>query len=208
MILTLDAASSHLSVALLDDGAEPIAADAWESAQRQSAELLPRLLSLISASGRRLDETRLVTVGTGPGSFTGLRVAMALAKGLAVSLDCPLVGVPSLTAWLESEPEAGAAVTRAGAQEGWVLVRGADAPVATDAAGIGAALAGQMAVTPAELAEAFGIERAVPPARAAETIGSMAARRMGHEEPDDLAELEPLYMRRPRGLEGTQARWP
>jgi tRNA threonylcarbamoyl adenosine modification protein YeaZ len=208
MIVAIDAASAHLSVALLDDDAEPIAADAWDSAQRQSAELLPRLLGLITASGRRLDETRLVAVGTGPGSFTGLRVAMALAKGLAVSLDCPIVGVPSLTAWLESEPDAGAAVTRAGAQEGWVLTRGTEAPVAMDSAAIGAMLATQMVVTPGELAAAFGIERAVPPGRAAAAIGRIAARRLRDDGADDLADLEPLYLRRPRGLEGTQAQWP
>ena len=45
MIVAIDAASSHLSLALLDDDAEHIAADTWESAQRQSAELLPRLVS-------------------------------------------------------------------------------------------------------------------------------------------------------------------
>lgn len=208
MIVAIDAASPHLSLALLDDDAEPIATDAWESAQRQSAELLPRLLALMTASGRSLDDTQLVAVGTGPGSFTGLRVAMALAKGLAVSLECPIVGVPSLAAWLESEPDAGAAVTRAGAQEGWVLNRGAEAPVAMASAAIGATLATQLVVTPAELAGAFGIERAVPPSRAAGVIGGIAARRIRNDAADDLADLEPLYLRRPRGLEGTPAQWP
>lgn len=208
MIVAIDAASSHLSLALLDDDADPIAADAWESAQRQSGELLPRLLSLISGSGRTLDETRLLAVGTGPGSFTGLRVAMALAKGLAVSFERPLVGVPSLAAWLEGEPDAGAAITRAGAQEGWVLARGADAPVAMASVAIGAALAAQTVVATAELAHAFGIAHAIPPARAAGAIGAIGARRWQEEGGDDLAELEPLYLRRPRGLEGTRPQWP
>lgn len=207
MIVAIDAASSHLSLALLDDDAEHIAADTWESAQRQSAELLPRLLALLSDSGRTLGDTHMLAVGTGPGSFTGLRVAMALAKGLAVSLERPLVGVPSLTAWLEGEPDAGAAVTRAGAQEGWVLARGADAPVAMASAAIGASLATQAVVVPAALAREFGIGRAIPPAGAAGAIGSIAARKWRAAGGDDLADLEPLYLRRPRGLEGTQPQW-
>ena len=110
MILAIDGASTDLSIALAAADGDPIAADAWTSAQRQSAELLPRVLDLLGSSDRSLQDLAAVAVGTGPGSFTGLRVAMALAKGLALALQRPIVGVPSLVAWLEHEPDAVAAV--------------------------------------------------------------------------------------------------
>ena len=73
-----------------------------------------------------------LAVGIGPGSFTGLRVGMSVAKGLAVALDRPIIGVPSLPAWLESEPDAAAAVARAGARDAYLLRRGAASPEIVD----------------------------------------------------------------------------
>ena len=124
VIIAIDAASTDLSLALAEPDGTLIADDAWSSAQRQSAELLPRLLALLDRVERPLGTTTVVAVGTGPGSFTGLRVAMALAKGLAFGLRIPIVGVPSLEAWLDADPEAVAAIARAGAREAYVLERG------------------------------------------------------------------------------------
>jgi tRNA threonylcarbamoyladenosine biosynthesis protein TsaB len=207
MIVALDASSTDLSVAILDADGHPLAQHAWRSAQRQSAELLPRLLSLVAGAGRRLDETRLLAVGTGPGSFTGLRVAMALAKGLAVGLGRPVVGVPSLEAWLESEPGARAAITRAGAHDGYVLARGVDTPVIRAEAEIARELGSLEVVAPSELAEAFGLSRATFPDGAAAAVGRLAARVWADHGPDAVAELEPLYLRVPRGLEGVERTW-
>ena len=57
---------------------------------------------------------------------------MALAKGLAIGLARPAVGVPSLRAWLDADPAATAAVARAGARDAYVLMREADAPRIVD----------------------------------------------------------------------------
>lgn len=114
MIIAVDGASTDLSLALAEPDGTILADDAWSSAQRQSAELLPRLLALVASAERSLSDLRAVAVGTGPGSFTGLRVAMAIAKGLSLGLGRPIVGIASLPAWLEAEPDAVAAVARAG----------------------------------------------------------------------------------------------
>lgn len=210
MIIGIDAASTDLSIALLDGAGEPIADEAWTSAQRQSAELLPRLLDLLVRSGRELSDTTAIAVGTGPGSFTGLRVAMALAKGLAIGLGRPLVGVASLGAWLAADAEARAALTRAGAHEAFLLVRDAEAPILVGEDDARSRLATVPVVAPSELAAAFGLERATGP-RAAAAIARRALERLaGDPGGDDVDSLEPVYLRPPRGLDAVpseEVRW-
>ena len=199
MIIAFDGAATDLSVAIAEPDGSLIADAAWSSAQRQSAELLPRLLELLAAHGRELDSTTGVAVGLGPGSFTGLRVAMALGKGLAFGLGKPMVGIPSLAAWLAAEPSASAALSRAGAREAYLLARDGNGPLIADRDRIEERLADEPVVAPGELAAAFGLRNATPP-RAAGEMSRTAAARIANGEADDLARLEPLYLRAPRGL--------
>jgi len=210
VIIAIEGASTDLSVALHDTDAD-LASASWTSARRQSAELMPRLLDLLAERGRVLAETRALAVGTGPGSFTGLRVAMSIAKGLAVALDRPILGVPSLEAWLVSVPDADAALARAGARDAYLLARGEDAVRIVDRDALPALLSGRRIVAPGELVEAFELGDAAPPAGGAAAIARMAAERLdAHGEGDDLRNLEPIYLRAPRGVSAQPAggvRW-
>lgn len=199
MIIAIDAASTDLSVALAEPDGTLIAEDAWSSAQRQSAEILPRLLTLLAGAGRPLASATALAVGTGPGSFTGLRVAMALAKGLAIGLTRPAVGVPSLRAWLDADPGAVAALARAGARDAYVLMREADAPRIVDRDELISLARPVIAAT--ELAAAFGLVESRPP-RGAGAIARRAAERLAAEpDGDDVRTLEPIYFRAPRGVD-------
>jgi tRNA threonylcarbamoyladenosine biosynthesis protein TsaB len=208
VIIAIDGASSELSVALAGRDGTLVADDAWSSTQRQSAELLPRILALLERADRPLDRLTAVAVGTGPGSFTGLRVAMALGKGLALGLSRPIVGIPSLGAWLDAEPDATAALSRAGAREAYLLVRSEDEPRIVDRDMLASLPPPVVAAT--ELAAAFGLDGTRPP-RAAGTIGRRAVERLVTEpEGDDLRTLEPIYLRAPRGVSAEseeQVRW-
>ena len=210
MIVAIDGASTDLSIALADARGDAIADDAWTSAQRQSAELLPRTLGLLASASRRLDEVTALAIGTGPGSFTGLRVAMSLGKGLAFALERPIVGVPSLFAWLEQEPAAHAALARAGAREAYLLVRGEPEPLVVDRDGLRERLAGHEIVVPAELAEAFALTAARRPLGAM-AVARLASRRLAADPAgDELHRLEPIYLRAPRGLPAApeaEVRW-
>jgi tRNA threonylcarbamoyl adenosine modification protein YeaZ len=210
VIISLDGASTDVSVALAAPDGSALASATWMSAQRQSAELLPRRQHLLREHGEALGACTAIAVGTGPGSFTGLRVTMALAKGLAVALERPIVGIPSLVAWLESDSDAGAAASRAGAREAFLLVRGDDAVRIVDREQLAEVSAGHI-VAPTELVTAFGIEGSRSPEGAAAAIARMAAARLAHEPGgDELGRLEPIYLRAPRGVgvESTEAvRW-
>lgn len=199
MILAIESASTDVSIALVDAAGALRQVDGWSAGQRQSHELLPRITALLQVDGTALEALTALAIGTGPGSFTGLRVGMSVAKGLAFALDRPIVGVPSLPAWLESEPDAEAALARAGAREAYVLRRGAESPEVVDRDAL--ADAGVRFVAPAELVAAFELADAVQPLRAAAAVARLAAARL-RDDPagDDLSGLEPAYLRAPRGV--------
>ena len=103
MILAIESASTDPSVAVLADDGELLHLAAWSSTPRQAHELLPRLLAGLAEAGGQMVDVTAIGIGLGPGSFTGLRVGMSLAKGLAFALGCPVFGVPSLEAWLAAD---------------------------------------------------------------------------------------------------------
>lgn len=211
MIVAIESASTDPSVALAESDGTQIAVDGWSGGHGQGRELLPRLLALIERADRSLIAVSAVAVGTGPGSFTGLRVGMSLAKGLAVGLGVPIVGVPSLAAWLEADRGARAALARAGAHDAFLLLRDADEPSIVAEADLPAAARRDPVTAPRELAEAFALAGARSPAHAASAVARRAAERLAAAAAgDDLRTLEPRYLRLPRGLEALPAetiRW-
>ena len=95
MLLAIDTATGYASLAL-HDGFQVRAEHTWESPRRHTVELLPRLADALEQLGIGADHLSGVAVTRGPGSFTGLRVGIAVAKGLALARGLPLVGVPTL----------------------------------------------------------------------------------------------------------------
>lgn len=211
MIIAIYSASTDPSLALLEPQGALIGQDGWSGTPSQGRELMPHLAKLIAGHHRRIQDTTAVAVGTGPGSFTGLRVGMSLAKGLALGLGVPILGVPSLAAWLNAEPDVHAAVARAGAQEAFLLLRGEPDPVVVHADELPSAIRSEPVVAPADVAQAFGLAAARSPVGAAAAIGKWAiARLAASPSGDDLARLEPMYLRLPRGVERVPAeavRW-
>jgi tRNA threonylcarbamoyl adenosine modification protein YeaZ len=211
VIIAIESASSDPSLALASSDGVAFAADGWAGEGRQASELLPRLLVLLARAGRELREATALAIGVGPGSFTGLRVSMSLAKGIALALRLPLVGVPSLHAWLEAEDRAAAAVARAGAQDAYLLLRGDPEPRIVAAGELPGLLKGSLLAAPSELAASFALASVLPPHEAAGAVARLgAARLLKDPRGDDLATIEPWYHRAPRGAPSSEAvsRWP
>ncbi len=95
MLLAIDTATRHASIALYgDDG--PVVEHSWLSRNRHSVELAPAIAAMLVQ--QRIPSTELtgVAVASGPGSFTGLRIGMSVAKGFALGLNIPIVGIATL----------------------------------------------------------------------------------------------------------------
>ncbi len=97
MELTIDTSSNIASIALSHKG-EILTELTWQSAQNHTVELLPNLLRLLEQAKVEPSSIEAILVAKGPGSFNGLRVGISTAKGLAFSLNIPLLGISTLEA--------------------------------------------------------------------------------------------------------------
>ena len=97
LCLAFDTSSSITAVALLEE--QMLLAEEPHASQDKHAQtLLPRIQACLSQAGRELKDVDVFAVGIGPGSFTGVRVGLATAKGFVLATKKPIRGVVSLSA--------------------------------------------------------------------------------------------------------------
>jgi tRNA threonylcarbamoyladenosine biosynthesis protein TsaB len=94
-ILAFDTSTSVASVAIICDGKPVIQVDTCVQA-KHGEMLLPRIDATLKEARLNFSDIDLIAVGVGPGSFTGIRVALATAKGLVLATQIPFIGVDSL----------------------------------------------------------------------------------------------------------------
>lgn len=93
-MLAIESSQRTLSVAIRDQAGEVIQRTATGD-PRERDVLLPTIIELLAEAGRQINEIDAVAVSTGPGGFTGLRVAIATSKGICEALSIPAIDVPS-----------------------------------------------------------------------------------------------------------------
>ena len=94
MILAIDTSTRLISIAL-HSGRQLLAEHSWHSANQHSVELAPAIEKMLVNAGVSTNELQALAVAQGPGSFTGLRIGIAVAKAMALALQVPLVAVPT-----------------------------------------------------------------------------------------------------------------
>lgn len=220
MILAIDTATRWLGLAL-HDGTAVLAEAGWRCQNNHTIELAPAIHRLLQRQSVAVDDLSGIAVAIGPGSYTGLRVGLAVAKGLALANRIPLIGVSTLdivAAGVDRQPgqllvaaEAGrtrvcTAVYRWQDGAGWqssaeptidtwteLLVR-LEGP--TFFAGeISPKAAKQIAAADA----AFTVLPAAQSVRRAGYLAEIGRLRLQRSDVDDAATLAPVYLRDPAG---------
>lgn len=103
MLLALDTSTRTVGLALYD-GNQVLVEMTWTSLDHHTVELAPAVADVLSKSGISAADLRALAVAIGPGSFTGLRIGLAFAKGLALVHRLPLIGIPTLEALAQAQP--------------------------------------------------------------------------------------------------------
>lgn len=218
-LLAIESASERASVALLRDG-EVVGADPAPPGRPASETLLPAVLALLESHGLAPGALGGIAVSIGPGSFTGLRVGAATAKGLAFGRNAGLAAVPTLAALAAkgvalagpAAPAEIVAVLDARRGELYAAAQRGGDPLARPLWGplvIGIeALAARLAAAPGPLlvvgegadavAAALGTDRVrcLPLAPDAAWVGRLGVRLLAAGEGLAAADLTPAYVRR------------
>ncbi|HEX2908079.1 MAG TPA: tRNA (adenosine(37)-N6)-threonylcarbamoyltransferase complex dimerization subunit type 1 TsaB [Phototrophicaceae bacterium] len=103
MLLAIDTATQIMSLAL-HDGRKLLAEQTWHTANNHTIELAPAIQAILKHCGVTFNDLNALAVSTGPGSYSGLRVGVSLAKGLAAAQQLPLVGVSTLDTLAAGQP--------------------------------------------------------------------------------------------------------
>ena len=104
-ILAIDTATTRVVIATGTPGGVADGLSTWTAGYRHGETLLPSIGRFLGEQNIRRSRLVGIVVGTGPGAFTGLRVGIATAKGLAHGLGIPLVGVSTAEALIEAFEE-------------------------------------------------------------------------------------------------------
>lgn len=220
LLLAIDTATRRAAVAIGDGVGAPLAARSWVAGYRHGEELLAVVDELLREAGIHLGDLGGIVGGTGPGAFTGLRVGLATAKGLAYGLHVPIAGISSaaglaVAARGPDDPRDVAVVLPAGPHDRYLARYRVPAAAVPDAAGEAALVPGGEPLDP-RVAGAWlvAVDLAPGPAidAAAVARGLQAQQGLGAAllalgrqaldagEEVDVAELVPAYVTLPRGI--------
>ena len=216
-LLALSTSTPRASVALVE-GDRVLATLSYDDPRGHAERIFSLVDDALTAAGRARADLRVVACDVGPGSFTGVRIAVASAKGIALGLGVPLVGVVSLEAMAAHAREACAphalVVTAIDAKKDELylavydgeaaLLAPSHVPVAEVAGRVAAVVAGRPFVSvvdaPAFVGFAPGAERALVAPPDACWIGRLAAARPPPDSAAAAAEVVPLYVRAPDAI--------
>jgi tRNA threonylcarbamoyl adenosine modification protein YeaZ len=205
-ILVLDTATTRAVVALGTADGRLLEERSWTAGYRHGEELLARTGQLLADLGVEPAALGGIVVGTGPGAFTGLRVGIATAKGLAHALALPIVGIVTGSALLAAAgdgPGSRAVLLQPAGPSDRVLTRTGERPVIVPG-GTDPDLRDGERLVAVDLAgrapdAAVALGESAHAGLAAALLGAGAAR-LAAGDADDLARLVPEYVTLPRGI--------
>ena len=190
LTLAFDTATDVATCALARDG------EVLGELRSRAVTVLADADELLRAAGAAPVDLSMLAVGVGPGSFTGLRIGLAAARGLALALDLPVAGVSTLDALAAGSPGA-APVIDAKRHEIFVGVSGHVRCLAPDVfeVAVGGTYVGSGAVRYRALIEAGG--GTVPPDESDVHVPLARFHALLARDPGPAEFVEPVYLRNP-----------
>jgi len=215
ILLTIDTSTDSASLGLVQDS-RVLAEATWNCGQNHSVELLPHLSRLLAEAGVELKSAGCILVARGPGSYNGLRVGLSTAKGLAFSLNIPIIGISSLEleAYQHAQSElpicpvfnAGRGEIAAALyqnKDGWQRLIPEHI---TTVEALGSEITGKalfcgeyLAVTADKIKKMLKDKAVIAPERPRRSslLAELAEDRLKAQDYDSPATLQPIYLRRP-----------
>ena len=174
LVLGFDTSAAHCAAALLS-GDRVLASRSEDMGRGQAERLMPLLQEVLAEGGATWGDLARIGVGIGPGNFTGIRISVSAARGLALALDIPVIGISTFDVIDHLHGPTGLATVPAPRDQAYSRAPG-----------------GSPRLLPLAEAEASGLAPALPPEPAllAQTIARLAA-----VSPTDGPAPAPLYIR-------------
>ena len=162
--LAFDTSGQYCAAALLRGG-DLLGAVCEPMKRGQSERLMSLMEELLAEHGLNWQDLTRIGVGVGPGNFTGIRIAVSAARGLALSLGVPAIGVSTFEATLRGKPAGSTALVAAPREQLYVQTHGEDVRL-DDAANWQGVAEAYMPPAPEQLAESIAYVAASAPANA------------------------------------------
>lgn len=103
-MLAIDTSTEHAGLAIAVG--DRIEVRSWPAGRTQTTSILPAIDTMLTEAGLAPADLSAVVVATGPGTFTGLRVGLSIAKGIVLARGIPIIGIPTLELAAASGPDA------------------------------------------------------------------------------------------------------
>ena len=214
MILAIDTSTQWMGIALQHD-LQILYEKVWKTNRRHTVELSPSIKEALDDCGQSFESLEAVAVALGPGSFTSLRIGLAVAKGMALSLRIPVIGIPTLDISAACQPlqdKALIAVLKAGrerfaacdykaTEKGWVAegeIFAATASEIEERITVPTIVCGEITADERKILErkwrnALVAEPAAN-VRRPSVLAAMAAEKLAANQLDDVVSLAPIYL--------------
>lgn len=195
-LLAIDTSTEQAGIAL--STSEGVLVRTWPASRAQTTTVLPEIDRMIAGADLQPADVTGLIVATGPGTFTGLRVGLAIAKGIIAARHVPLIGIPTLDIVFAQHPgEYVVAVLPAGrGRVVWQKPGGApvNATIAELIAAVGdAELVGELTPEQESMLREAGVNLTVEH-RDPGVLLQLGAVRIAAGEVDDPTTLEPTYL--------------
>lgn len=195
-LLSIDTSTEQAGIAFDND--QQVLTHSWSASRQQTTTVLPEIDQMLATVDCRAEDISGVVVANGPGTFTGLRVGLAIAKGIVAAKDVPLVGIPTLDIVFAMHPGENIIAVLPAGRGRVVWQRPGEAPVNSSMAELVEAvgdlpLVGELTADQASFLQDSGISFQSE-YRDPAVLLRLGAQRIQAGEVDDPITLEPTYL--------------